>query len=40
MNGIRKPAVILANSMEEYMATPDPYKEPPKSITKYGITMP
>ena len=31
MNGIRKPAVILADSMEEYMATPDPYKEPPKS---------
>ena len=31
MNGIRKPAVILADSMEEYMATPDPYKNPPKS---------
>lgn len=31
MSGIRKPAVILADSMEEYMATPDPYKEPPKS---------
>ena len=31
MNGIRKPAVILADSMKEYMATPDPYKEPPKS---------
>ena len=31
MNGIRKPAVILADSMEEYMAMPDPYKNPPKS---------
>ena len=31
MNGIRKPAVILADSMEEYMATPDPYKPSPKS---------
>ena len=31
MNGIRRPAVILADSMEEYMATPDPYKNPPKS---------
>ena len=31
MNGIRKPAVILADSMEEYMATPDPYKPTPKS---------
>ena len=29
MNGIRKPAVILADSMEEYMATPDPYKPSP-----------
>lgn len=27
MNGIRKPTVILADSMEEYMAMPDPYKE-------------
>ena len=27
MSGIRKPAVILA----DYMATPDPYKNPPKS---------
>ena len=34
MNGIRKPAVILADSVEEYMATPDPYKEPPKSKLK------
>lgn len=31
MNGIRKPAVILADSAEEYMATPDPYKPSPKS---------
>ena len=31
MNGIRKPAVILADSMEEYMAPPNPYKNPPKS---------
>ena len=31
MSGTRKPAVIVADSMEEYMATPDPYKEPPKS---------
>lgn len=31
MSGIRKPAVILADSMEEYMATPNPYKNPPKS---------
>ena len=31
MSGIRKPAVILADSMEEYMATPDPYKPSPKS---------
>ena len=31
MNGTRKPAVILADSMEEYMATPDPYKPSPKS---------
>lgn len=31
MSGIRKPAVILADSMEEYMATSDPYKNPPKS---------
>ncbi|MBR2089157.1 hypothetical protein [Fibrobacter succinogenes] len=30
MNGIRKPAVILADSMEEYMAPPNPYKNPPK----------
>ena len=30
MNGTRKPAVILADSMEEYMATPDPYKDSPK----------
>ena len=28
---LEKTAVILADSMEEYMATPDPYKEPPKS---------
>ena len=26
MSGIRKPAVILADSMEEYLAPPDPYK--------------
>ncbi|MBQ9226977.1 MAG: hypothetical protein IJ177_12505 [Fibrobacter sp.] len=31
MNGIRKPAVILADSMEEYLAMPDPYKNPPRS---------
>ena len=31
MNGIRKPAVILADSMDEYMATPNPYKASPKS---------
>ena len=31
MNGIRRPAVILADSMEEYMAPPNPYKNPPKS---------
>ncbi len=31
MSGIRKPAVILADSMEEYLASPDPYKNPPKS---------
>ena len=31
MNGIRKPAVILADSMEEYMAPPNPYKNPPRS---------
>ena len=31
MNGIRKPAVILAESMEEYMAPPNPYKNPPRS---------
>ena len=31
MNGTRKPAVILADSMEEYMAPPNPYKNPPKS---------
>lgn len=31
MNGIRKPAVILADSMEEYIAMPDPYKSPAKS---------
>ena len=39
MNGIRKPAVILADAMEEYMATPDPYKPSPKSklnIVKLG----
>ena len=30
MSGIRKPAVILADSMEEYLAPPDPYKNPPK----------
>lgn len=30
MSGIRKPAVILADSMEEYLATPDPYKNPSK----------
>lgn len=30
MNGIKKPAVIFADSMEEYMATPDPYKDAPK----------
>jgi hypothetical protein len=31
MSGIRKPAVILADSMEEYLAPPNPYKNPPKS---------
>ena len=31
MSGIRKPAVILADSMEEYLAHPNPYKAPPKS---------
>lgn len=31
MNEIRRPAVVLADSMDEYMATPDPYKNPPKS---------
>ena len=31
MSGIRKPAVILADSMEEYMSPPNPYKKPPKS---------
>ena len=31
MNGIRKPAVILADSMEEYIAPLDPYKPSPKS---------
>lgn len=31
MNRIRKPAVILADSMEEYMATPAPYKPSRKS---------
>ena len=31
MNGIRKPAIILADSMEEYMAPPNPYRNPPKS---------
>ena len=30
MSGIRKPAVILADSMEKYLAPPDPYKNPPK----------
>lgn len=30
MSGIRKPAVILADSMEEYLAPPNPYKNPPK----------
>ena len=30
MSKIRKPAVILADSMEEYMAPPNPYKNPPK----------
>ena len=30
MNGIRKPAVILAESMEEYMDPPNPYKPSPK----------
>ena len=30
MSGIRKSAVILADSMEEYLAPPDPYKNPPK----------
>ncbi len=34
MNGIRKPAVILADSMEEYMAMPDPYRLRPKSKLK------
>lgn len=34
MNGIRKPAVILADSMEEYMAMPDPYRLLPKSKLK------
>lgn len=31
MNGIRKTAIILADSMEEYMAPPNPYRNPPKS---------
>lgn len=31
MNGFKMPAVILADSMEEYMATPDPYKSAPES---------
>lgn len=31
MSGIRKPAVILADSMEEYLTPPNPYKNPPKS---------
>ena len=30
MSGIRKPAVILADSMEEYLTPPNPYKTPPK----------
>ena len=30
MNGIRKPAVILADSKEEYMAPPNPYKPSPE----------
>lgn len=30
MSGIRTPAVILADSMEEYLAPPNPYKNPPK----------
>lgn len=30
MSGIRKPAVIFADSMEEYLAPPGPYKNPPK----------
>lgn len=40
MNGIRKPAVILADSMEEYMAPPNPYKNPPKSkLNIYELGM-
>ena len=31
MSGISKPAVILADSMEEYRSPPNPYKNPPKS---------
>ena len=31
MNEIRRSAVVLADSMDEYMAIPDPYKNPPKS---------
>ena len=30
MSGIRKHAIILADSMEEYLAPPNPYKNPPK----------
>lgn len=30
MSKIRKPTVILADSMEEYMAPPNPYKNPPR----------
>ena len=40
MNGIRKPAVILVDSMEEYMAPPNPYKNPPKSkLNIYELGM-
>lgn len=29
MNGIEKVPLILADSMEDYVATPDPYKNAP-----------
>ena len=38
MSGIRKPAVILADSMEEYLAPPDPYKNPPKGKPKKSFS--